>query len=456
MADSATATELKNVWDKVLKEMKVFLNEETFNNSIMPIVPLSYSDGIVKLGVGNDFFISWLKEQFGSMIESALSTFFKRSITIEFEAGHKPVLVENATNPKTKEKSVATKIVKKVSTYNCHSRHTFENYVIGPENEFAAAAALGITKKSALSATNPLFIYGGTGLGKTHLLQAIAHKVADKNNDAIIEYISCEEFLNLYIDSVKNNKHSKFRNRFRRADYLMIDDIHFLAGKPAIQEEFFNTFNKLHNEDKKIVLTSDRRPSEISRLEERLVSRFDSGLTVDIQPLGVETRLAVLRKKQEEHLIKIDDSVLAFIANKITSNVRRLEGALTRVLAFLSLKGGNISVIDAERVLQPMLEEEVVASVTIDTIQKRVASHFDLKVIDLTGTKRPRNIAEPRMMAMYLCRKMTNKSLPEIGGSFSRNHATVMHAVKEISKRQENDDALKHHLTSLERQLQNG
>jgi chromosomal replication initiator protein len=219
-----------------------------------------------------------------------------------------------------------------------------------------------------------------------------------------------------------------------------------------------NTFNKLYNEDKKILLTSDRRPSEINKLEERLISRFDSGLTVDIQPLGVETRLAVLRKKQEEHLIKINDDILQFIASRITSNVRRLEGAMTRLLTFLSLKdlsGGDISLSDAERVLQPMLEEEVSASVTIDTIQRKVATHFDLKVADLTGIKRPRNIATPRMIAMYFCRKMTDKSLPEIGSSFARNHATVLHAVKAIEKRRVSEESFKHTVSLLERQLQN-
>ena len=455
MAVKGKNNQLNIIWDKALQYLKGLLNEETYSKWITPVIPVSIEKDVVTLGVSDAFFISWLKDNFGDMIINALSSSAEREITIKYEPGH--VLPEIDKEHVERITSVENKTAlakKKQSAANCHSRHTFKNFVVGPENEFAAAAALGITKASS-SSTNPLFIYGGTGLGKTHLLQAVAHKVSEKNPDAIIEYISCEDFLNLFIDSLKTNRHAKFRNRFRKADYLMIDDIHFLAGKTQLQEEFFNTFNKLYNEDKKILLTSDRRPSEINRLEDRLVSRFDSGLTVDIQPLGVETRLAVLRKKQEAHLIKLDAEILLFLASRITSNVRRLEGALTLLLTYLSLKGGEITVDNAERVLGPMLEEEVAAFVTIDTIQKRVANHFDLKVADLTGSKRPRNIATPRMLAMYFCRKMTDKSLPEIGSSFARNHATVLHAVKEIEKRKIKDETFKHTVSLLERQLQN-
>jgi len=455
MAVKGKNNQLNIIWDKALQYLKGLLNEETFSKWITPVIPISIKEDSITLGVSDAFFISWLQDNFGDMILKALSCSAKKEITVYYEPGHVLPEIENEN-----QKAISVKETRKTvnreqqAAVNCHSRHTFKNFVVGPENEFAAAAALGLTKASS-SSINPLFIYGGTGLGKTHLLQAVAHKVSAKDPEAIVEYISCEDFLNLFIDSLKTNRHAKFRNRFRKADYLMIDDIHFLAGKTQLQEEFFNTFNKLYNEDKKILLTSDRRPSEINRLEERLVSRFDSGLTVDIQPLGVETRLAVLRKKQEEHLIKLDDGILLFIASRITSNVRRLEGALTLLLTYLSLKGGSMTVSDAEKVLAPMLEEEVAAFVTIDTIQQKVASHFDLKVADLTGNKRPRNIATPRMLAMYFCRKMTDKSLPEIGSSFARNHATVLHAVKAIEKRKTKEESFRHTVSLLERQLQN-
>lgn len=454
MAVKGKSNQLNIIWDNALQYLKELLNEEMFSKWITPIIPISIDKDIVTLGVSDAFFISWLQDNFGDMIINALTNGAGRPVKVHYEPGHilpEREKVEKAFFDSDLQNSATRN---KLAAANCHIRHTFQNFVVGPENEFAAAAALGVTKASS-SSTNPLFIYGGTGLGKTHLLQAVAHKVSEKNPNAIIEYISCEDFLNLFIDSLKTNRHAKFRNRFRKADFLMIDDIHFLAGKSQLQEEFFNTFNKLYNEDKKILLTSDRRPSEINHLEDRLVSRFASGLTVDIQPLGVETRLAVLRKKQEEHLIKLDDDVLMFIASRITSNVRRLEGALTLLLTYLSLKGGNITVADAERVLGPMLEEEVATLLTIDAIQQKVANHFDLKVADLTGNKRPRNIATPRMLAMYFCRKMTDKSLPEIGSSFARNHATVLHAVKEVEKRRVTEESFKHTVSLLERQLQN-
>ena len=454
MVEKGKSNNLINIWEKTLKQLQGFLNKETYNSWITPIIPISFDKDVVTLGVSDAFFISWLHDNFGDIIALALSSTIERPVTIKYEEGHFVPNAEESTTPAMQETQEKRSERKPLPTANCHLRHTFKNFVVGPENEFAAAAALGITKKTS-SSTNPLFIYGGTGLGKTHLLQAVAHKVSAKNPNAIIEYVSCEDFMNLFIDALKDNRPAKFRNRFRKADFLMIDDIHFMAGKPRLQEEFFNTFNKLYNEDKKILLTSDRRPSEINKLEDRLVSRFDSGLTVDIQPLGVETRLAILRKKQEEHLTKLSNDVLLFIASKITSNVRRLEGALTRLLTYNSLKGGEISVQNAEVILRPMLEEEVSSTVTIDTIQKKVAHHFDLKVADLTGSKRPRNIAIPRMLAMYLCRTLTDKSLPEIGSSFARNHATVLHAVKEITKRQEKEENFKHTVSLLKRQLHN-
>ena len=444
---------MNTIWDSATKQLKTLLNEETYAQWIIPVLPISFDDKKFVLGVSDEFFLSWLQDNFGEIITNAVSTAVGRKITVTFEIGH--------TRPEPKTETTAKKEIKKSkktrkrTPKNCHDRHTFDNFVVGPENEFAVAAAKSILKSKGASPANPLFIYGGTGLGKTHILQAVAHQAAEENPDAIIEYLSCEEFLNLYLESLNTKMHARFRNRFRKADYLLIDDIHFIAKKTSLQEEFFNTFNNLYNADKKILLTSDRRPSEINHLEDRLVSRFDSGLTVDIQPLGVETRMAILQKKQEEHLIKIDNNILFFIADKITSNVRRLEGALTRLLTFLSLKGGKLTIDDTERILAPMLEDEISTLLTVETIQKTVADYFDLKVADLTGSKRPRNIAIPRMMAMYFSRKMTDKSLPEIGSRFGKNHATVLHAVKEIDKRMKTDKTIKSTLSLLERQLQN-
>jgi len=441
------------IWNEALENMRKVLNEETFTTWFKPIIALNLNDEELKLGVSDAFFVSWLEDNFSDMITNAVASGVGKKLKIKFEEGHR---IEEENNSVTKQKEKPNKETKNSKkTANCHYKHTFNNFIVGSENEFAYAAAQGICSSSGHHSANPLFVYGGTGLGKTHLMQAIAHKVTQENPDYIVEYISCEHFLNLFIESIKNNKPSTFRNRFRKVDYLLIDDIHFIAGKPQLQEEFFNTFNKLYNEDKKILLTSDRRPSEIGGLEERLVSRFDSGLTVDIQPPGVETRLAILKKKQEEHLIKLDNEILLFVATKITSNVRRLEGAMTRPLTYASLKGGSLTLEMTEKILQPMLEEEIISDITIEAIQKKVAEYFDLKIADLTGSKRPRNIAVPRMMAMYFCRKLTDKSLPEIGRSFGRNHATVLHAVREMKKRNNSDENVKYTLSMLERQLQN-
>ena len=445
--------ELNTIWDSATKQLKTLLNEETYAQWIIPVLPVSFDKKIFTLGVSDEFFLSWLQDNFGEIIANAVSTAVGKKTAVKFEVGH--TRPEKQTATKAKKEIKKTKTTKKRSPKNCHDRHTFNNFVVGPENEFAVAAAKSILKSKGASPANPLFIYGGTGLGKTHILQAVAHQAAEEHPNAIIEYLSCEEFLNLYLESLNTKMHARFRNRFRKADYLLIDDIHFIAKKTSLQEEFFNTFNNLYNADKKILLTSDRRPSEINHLEDRLVSRFDSGLTVDIQPLGVETRMAILQKKQEEHLIKIDNNILFFIADKITSNVRRLEGALTRLLTFLSLKGGTLTIDDTERILAPMLEDEISTLLTVETIQKTIADYFDLKVADLTGNKRPRNIAVPRMMAMYFSRKMTDKSLPEIGSRFGKNHATVLHAVREMDKRKQSDKTIKSTLSLLERQLQN-
>ena len=445
---------LEFIWIKALKQLRNVLNEETYATWLKPIVPLSLNDGIFKLGVSDAFFISWLQDNFNDMITSAISSAAGAPLKIEFEEGYSQE--QNTDMPK--EELYVTPAQTKEQTpraANCHHKHTFSNFIVGPENEFAYAATKSISDSSTPPIANPLFIYGGTGLGKTHLMQAVAHLITEENPNIVVEYISCEHFLNLYVKGIKENNPSKFRNRFRKADYLIIDDIHFIAGKIQLQEEFFNTFNKLYNEDRKILLTSDRKPSEIGGLEQRLISRFDSGLTVDIQPPGLETRLAILKKKQEEHLIKLNNDVLLFVAEKISSDVRKLEGAITRLLTYASLKGGEITLEIAEKILRPILEDIVINNITIESIQKKVADHFDLKVADLTSSKRPRNIAVPRMIAMYFARKMTDKSLPEIGRSFARNHATVLHAVKEIEKRNIKDENIRYTMSILERQLQN-
>ncbi|MFA5085755.1 MAG: chromosomal replication initiator protein DnaA, partial [Candidatus Omnitrophota bacterium] len=313
------------------------------------------------------------------------------------------------------------------------SRYTFDSFVIGPSNRFAHAAASAVCDSPA-KAYNPLFIYGGVGLGKTHLMHSIGHKIIQRLPKAKILYISSEEFTNQLIGAIQNRTMIKFREKYRNVDILLIDDIQFIAGKEATQEEFFHTFNTLYDAHKQIVVSSDRPPKEIQSLEERLVSRFEWGLVTDIQPPDFETRMAILKKKSEKETILLPDDVYYFLAEKIKSNIRELEGALIRVVAYAKLIGREISVEMVKEVLKDMIREGE-KKITIDMIQKKVCEYFDIKLSDMKIKKRSRAIAYPRQIAMYLARQLTDYSLPEIGEYFGgRDHTTVMHAYEKIKK----------------------
>jgi len=311
------------------------------------------------------------------------------------------------------------------------SRYTFDSFVIGPSNRFAHAAASAVSDSPA-KAYNPLFIYGGVGLGKTHLMHSIGHRVIQKTPKAKILYLSSEEFTNQLIGAIQNRTMIKFREKYRSVDVLLIDDIQFIAGKEATQEEFFHTFNTLYDAHKQIVVSSDRPPKEIQSLEERLVSRFEWGLVTDIQPPDFETRMAILKKKSEKETIHLPDDVYYFLAEKIKSNIRELEGALIRVVAYAKLIGREISVDMVKEVLKDMIREGE-KKITIDMIQKKVCEYFDIKLSDMKIKKRSRAIAYPRQVAMYLARQLTDFSLPEIGEHFGgRDHTTVIHAYEKI------------------------
>jgi len=440
------------IWLTARDMLRHRLNEDTFNRWIRSIQAIRYDNEFV-LGVSDDFFADWLEDNFSDFIGEALNDAAGKKINFKFEVVQVPV--ENKKQEvKSEDSDIEDTTVKFKEIANCNSKFTFKNFVMGDGNNFAYSAAKAVSQFPGDS-FNPLFIYGDTGLGKTHLIQAAAHEAARTREKFHIEYLTCEEFFNLYIDAIQKNKFSEFRNRFRKVDMLLLDDVQFLASKTKMQEEFFNTFNTLYNDNKQIVLTSDRSPSEIDGLESRLVSRFENGLTTDIQPPGLETRMAILKKKQEDQTVKLDDDILFFMASKITSNVRRLEGALIRLTAFSSMAGTKITKDIAERLLHPVIMQEEVANVTIDLIQKKVAEFFDLKVNELTGKKRPKNIAYPRMIAMYLSRQMTNKSLPEIGEAFGgRTHATVINAVNKIRKECAKDNKVDHSVSLIKRQLE--
>jgi len=301
---------------------------------------------------------------------------------------------------------------------------------------------------------NPLFLYGGVGLGKTHLLHAIGQHVASHKKGAKVSYVSSEKFTNEFIDGIQNNQLVRFRRRYRQADVLLIDDIQFLSGKERIQEEFFHTFNALHEAHKQIVLTCDRPPNEIQGLEQRLVSRFEWGLCTDLQPPDVETRVAILRKKEKAIGVQLPEDVLNFIAQRIRTNIRRLEGALTRVASYASLTNTVMTVERVEGLLRELLQEEGRHTITIEVIQKKVAEHFDIRLADMTSRRRPENIAFPRQIAMYLSRQLTECSLNVIGEGFGgRDHGTVLHAYRLVKDRMEVDSNIRQIVSFLEKQL---
>lgn len=333
-------------------------------------------------------------------------------------------------------------------------RNTFETFVVGANNQFAHGAAWAIARAPAKT-YNPFFVYGGSGLGKTHLLQAIGHHVLNGVKPGKVVYLSSEQFTNEFIDAIQNGTLVKFRRKYRSADVLMIDDIQFLGGKERSQEEFFHTFNALHDGHKQIILSSDRPASEIEKLEQRLVSRFEWGMTAELQPPDVETRIAILNKKAESLNITLEPWVIEFLADRIRNNVRRLEGALMRVASYKSLSDREISRDVIENLLRDIFQEQARKAVTIEQIQRKVAEHFDVRLADMTSKRRPANIAFPRQIAMYFSRELTRTSLSDIGDAFGgKDHGTVIHACKLVKRRLAEDEQTRHVVRMLDTQLQ--
>ena len=417
------------------------------------------------LGVPNDFAAIWIHDNYLDLITQRLRLTAGRMVNVTLRKGEaagrgaaaqprgaaeatpapraRPAPARRATRFDERGPAAGTLI----------PRNTFETFVVGANNQMAHAAALAVAQAPA-QAYNPLFIYGDTGLGKTHLMHAIGHAVLRNNPDARVAYLSTEKFTNEFIQALQENSLTKFRQRYRHADVLLIDDVQFLAGKERIQEEFFHTFNDLFEASKQIVLSSDRRASEIQKLESRLVSRFEWGLPADIQAPDFETRVAILRNKAVSLKCDLPEAVLNFIAQNITRNVRRLEGAFIRVASHAALFSKPLDVPTAERLLHDMLMEQAQTILTIETIQKRVADHFQIRHSDMTSKRRPNNIAIPRQVAMYLARTLTKHSLQEIGDAFGgRDHGTVIHACKAVENMMEQDSAMRGSVGFLRTQL---
>jgi chromosomal replication initiator protein len=432
-----------------------------------PIVCLESEGDTLVLGVPTDFAAIWIHDNYLDLIQQRLRLTAARPITIKLR---KTESAESA-HGLTSAAEPATGTNHRVKTWNgrriarpeerggapasgmLNARNTFETFVVGSNNQMAHAAALAVAQAPA-QAYNPLFLYGDTGLGKTHLMHAIGHAILRHNPDARVAYLSTEKFTNEFIQALQENALTRFRQRYRNVDVLLIDDVQFLAEKERIQEEFFHTFNDLFEAGRQIVLSSDRRASEIAKLESRLVSRFEWGLPVDIQAPDYETRLAILRTKAAAHRFDPPAPVLAFIAQHIAKNIRRLEGALIKVASYSALTGRPVDLATTEELLKDVLMEQAQHQLTIEMIQKRVTEHYQLRIGDMTSKRRPNNIAIPRQIAMYLARTLTKHSLQEIGDLFGgRDHGTVIHACKAVENMMEQDASARGSVEFLRSQL---
>lgn len=449
-----TTHNASSLWEKAEHSLKEVLHPDVFERWIAVIRPESLENNTLTLLVDNDFYQTWLEEHYLPLIHDAVTSVCGSKLNIVLVA-RKAQDVQPVVPPK--KPSLRERLTRRPRDLSSplNEKFSFDAFVVGPCNSFAHAASLAVSQAPG-RAYNPLFIYGGVGLGKTHLMQAIGLYV-QQNSRATVRYMSSETFTNEYIEALQTRSLIQFRKKYRGVDLLLIDDIHFLAGKERLQEEFFHTFNALFDGHSQIVMTSDRPASEIVGLEKRLVSRFEWGLVTELEPPDLETRLAILRNKLAQSNVAIDDRAILFIAERVKSNIRRLEGALVRVLSYASLTGREISPDSLEHLLRDTLDEELVGLLDFTSIQKAVASHYDLRLADLTSKRRPQAIAVPRQVAMYLCRELTSASLPEIGNAFCKTHATVLYACRSISNKMASDDDLsrnvKHIAKSLGKQL---
>jgi chromosomal replication initiator protein len=425
--------EVNALWNDLLMSVEKNVSKPIYGALLSSAKPMSFVNGKITVAVPNEVLREWLAESASRAIKELLN---KSGVTeVAFVVGPKELFV---TPPlENSGYQMALPPVPPVNTGNIYlnPKYTFDTFVVGHGNRFAHAAALAVAEAPA-KAYNPLFIYGGVGLGKTHLMQAIAHFVIKNTRTAKVLYVTSEKFTNDLINSILSNTMETFRNKYRAVDLLMIDDIQFLAGKDRTKEEFFHTFNTLHETSKQIVISSDRPPKEIPTLEERLWSRFEWGLIADIQPPDLETRIAILKKKSAMEELPVPQDVLTLIATKMASNIRELEGALIKVIAYASLTGEEVTASMAESILKDIMSPTKDRTyVDIDLIKKITAEYYSLKIEDMTAKTRTKEIATARQVAMYLARTMTNASLPKIGEEFGgRDHTTVMHANDKITE----------------------
>lgn len=436
-------TELSQVWQQCLEVLEHQLPKSNYENWLKTTKPVAVVDDTIIIGVQGEFAKDRLESRYGVMLRQALKELTKRNMNLKFVSN--PNVIEDLGPAIELQGSPAAEVAAAAAPAVIPSphegpakplnpRYTFETFVIGNSNRFAHAASLAVAETPA-KAYNPLFIYGGVGLGKTHLMHAIGHYVCAQNPHTRVAYVSTETFTNEFINALRDNSTLDFQNRYRHVDVLLIDDIQFLAGKERTQEEFYHTFNAIHEANKQIVISSDRPPKEIPTLEDRLRSRFEWGLICDIQPPDLETRIAILRKKAQVESLDVPDDVMGYIATNIETNIRELEGALTRVVAYSAMMRSPVTPELAIYALKDILPPNRPKQITIDAIKQVVAEHYNIRLQDFEVRNRTRSVAFPRQVAMYLSRELTNSSLPKIGEEFGgRDHTTVIHACDKISE----------------------
>lgn len=444
----------EQLWEQLSQVIQQRISSDGYKRWFSDVCIIAHDKDSVTLGIPNPIHQFFIESNYSSLLSCSLEEVYGSHKILRFA----PLELKEAEVPPPPATLPEPPISSKKSTENALSlglnpSYTFESFIVGQNNQFAHAAAQAVAQAPART-YNPLFIYGESGLGKTHLLHAIGHRVLATKKGAKIVYLRSEQFINEFIDAIQHGTTFQFRKRYRQADILMIDDIQFFAGKQASQEEFFHTFGALHDGHKQIILTSDRPPSEIDKLEKRLVSRFEWGMTAEVQSPDIETRLAILQGKAAGLQVTIEAWILEFLADKIHSDIRRLEGALMRVAAYQSLSGKPLSKESLAHLLRDVLQEQARKNITIDQIQKQVADHFDIRLADMSSKRRQSSVAYPRQVAMYLSRELTPSTLKEIGEAFGgKDHGTVIHAHKLIKNRINDDPQLRHLVRLFDKQL---
>ena len=422
-----------SIWDQILSRVETKVNRHSFYTWFKPTAFVADGGSSITVRVPNPLFKDWLTKHYSVVLSEALAEVRRSGASLVFVAEGAALPPPPAEDPPSADEPEAVVEATATMSGGLNTRYTFDTFIVGPSNQFAHAACRAVAEAPSRS-YNPLFIYGGVGLGKTHLMHAVGQYVLQHDRSLKLTYISSERFMNEMINALRYDSILDFRERYRSVDVLLVDDIQFVSGKEGTQTEFFHTFNALYDAQKQIVISSDCPPHEIPALEERLRSRFEWGLIADIQPPDLETKIAILKKKAEAEAVPLPDSVSIYIAGRIKSNIRELEGSLIRLIAYASLTGQELSVDLAQEVLRDVLDRDEKA-VTIDSIQKFVCDYYQLKLAELKSRNNSKSVAKPRQIAMYLCKSLTHASLPEIGRSFGgKHHSTVIHSIRKVEE----------------------